>query len=124
MPTLRVSSETHRPVLFNPAAVEDVVAGNQHTQGEVTKTPVRVSRCHPQAEGTVGREPQQQSRVRVRVTGSFNITVTAGTIQRVSSKHRTVLQRAEGYGYLRKEMALSFPPRAAPSAGSANAQTR
>ena len=49
-------------------------------------------------------------RVAVRKTGSFNITTTAGTVQGVSHKHCTVLQRGDGYSYLWKEVAFSSPP--------------
>ncbi len=42
-------------------------------------------------------------RVAVRKTGSFNITTTAGTLQGISHKHCTVLQRGDGYQYLWKE---------------------
>ena len=49
-------------------------------------------------------------RIAVRATGSFNITTTAGTIQGISHKHCTVLQRGDGYGYLWKEEAFSSRP--------------
>jgi len=48
-------------------------------------------------------------RVAVRATGSFNITTTAGTIQGISHKHCTVLQRGDGYGYLWKEDGAFLP---------------
>ena len=49
-------------------------------------------------------------RVAVRATGSFNINTAVGTIQGVSHRHCTVLQRGNGYGYLRKEEAFSSRP--------------
>ncbi len=49
-------------------------------------------------------------RVAIRKTGSFNITTTAGTLQGISHKYCTVLQRGDGYGYLWKEVAFSSPP--------------
>jgi hypothetical protein len=85
MSTLHVSTQTHRRVLLQLAALENVVADNlngtdetghiqfvnaneagvQHGRGEIAKTPVRVSRRHPQAqaEGIMGREPHVQPRV-------------------------------------------------------------
>jgi hypothetical protein len=82
MSTLHVSTQTHRRVLLQPAALEDVVADNlkgtdetghiefvyaneagvQHGRGEIARTPVRVSQRHPQAqaEGVMGREPYAQ----------------------------------------------------------------
>jgi 5-methylcytosine-specific restriction endonuclease McrA len=38
-------------------------------------------------------------RVAVRVTGSFNIQTPQGVVQGISSRHCTVVQRADGYGY-------------------------
>jgi len=69
MSTLHVSIKTHRRVLLQPAALEDVVADNlkgtdetghielarageagvQHGRGEIAKTPVRVSQRHQPA---------------------------------------------------------------------------
>ena len=49
-------------------------------------------------------------RVAVRKSGSFNITSTLGTIQGISHKRCTVLQRGDGYGYLWKEEAFSSRP--------------
>jgi len=49
-------------------------------------------------------------RVAVRATGSFNINTAAGTIQGISHRHCTVLQRGDGYGYLWKEETFSSRP--------------
>ncbi|HAA46649.1 MAG: HNH endonuclease [Halomonas sp. 54_146] len=38
-------------------------------------------------------------RVAVRKTGSFNIQTEQGTVQGISHKHCTVIQRGDGYGY-------------------------
>lgn len=60
-------------------------------------------------------------RVAVRATGSFNITTTAGTVQGISHKHCTALQRGDGYGYLWKGVAFSSPPCASLRTGFPNA---
>jgi 5-methylcytosine-specific restriction endonuclease McrA len=38
-------------------------------------------------------------RVAVRISGSFNITTTAATVQGISHKHCRLIHRADGYGY-------------------------
>lgn len=46
-------------------------------------------------------------RVAVRATGSFNVTTTHGIVQGVNHKHVRLIQRADGYGYDRKETATA-----------------
>ena len=41
-------------------------------------------------------------RVAVRSSGSFNVTTTAGTIQGISHRYCTVLQRSDGWGWSRQ----------------------
>ncbi len=49
-------------------------------------------------------------RVAVRSSGSFNIKAKGGTVQGISYRHCTLLQRGDGWGYEHREEALAFGP--------------
>lgn len=67
--------------------------------GDLVRAVVRTGKKH----GTyVGR-------VAVRATGSFNITTPTGTVQGISFRTCTLLQRADGYRY---EKGMALPPQA------------
>jgi hypothetical protein len=47
-------------------------------------------------------------RVALRTSGSFNVTIAAGTLQAISYRYCAIVHQLDGYTYTRRELAL--PP--------------